>query len=120
MKKLLILLCVCLVLSGCSAKTTDEPVPTLSPKITHPEGVWYDTKPPMVEGVVTKITKDKIVLSVENEDVKLTLSKRAKEEIDIFKEKHNMEVKVGSFLQVKYIETEKGLGALNIAFVEAN
>ncbi len=122
MKKLLILTTIITLLSGCSGSPAKESssAPTLSPSITNPQGVIYDIDPPMLDGLVTELTKDTITVTIEDEQMELKLSRRAKEEIKIYKEKYDTPVEVGSFMQIKYEETEDGFVANNLAFVKVN
>lgn len=123
MKKtfLIISLIIICLLSGC--KDSDQysapagPTPTIPPGITKTKGVRYDT---LMEGVVTKITKEKIFVSVEGKNWEFTLSDRAKEEMKIYDEKYNTPVVHGSYIQVKYEKLATGLIANNISFVTAN
>ncbi|MBR2499601.1 MAG: hypothetical protein IKB60_00825 [Clostridia bacterium] len=123
MKKLLIFTFIITgLLSGCSNQTPiePEPTPTISPSITKPQGVFYETTPPMLDGLVTELTDDTITVTIEDVPYELKLSKRAKEEIKIYKNKYDTPVSVGSFMQIKYEETKEGMIANNLAFVKVN
>ena len=123
MKKFLIFILIIIgLLSGCSTQEAKapEPTPTIPPTVTKTQGVFYETTPPMLEGLVTELTKDTITVTIEDMPYELKLSKRAKEEIKIYKKKFDTPVRVGSFMQIKYEETKEGMIANNLAFVQMN
>ena len=92
----------------------------LNPSITHPEGQFLDGNPPRMEGLCVALDKNTITLKVLDEEYKLKLSERTKEEIKIYKDKYNTPVSVGSFLQIPYEKTNDEYTALNILFVQSN
>lgn len=109
-----------LLLSGCSKpqdNKTDDPD---APHIQYTEGQFYDTNPPIMEGAVTEIDADTITLKIKGQEYSLSLSDRAKEEIEIFSEKYDKHIKVGTFLQIKYEEKDGNYIANNIMFLKGN
>ena len=126
MKKIFLMTAICIMcfLSGCSnsdySTTPAGPTATVPPGITKPKGAMYDSNPPMMEGIVTSLTKDKIIISVEGKNWDFYLSDRAKEELGIYKEKFETPIVPGSFIQIKYEKLANGLTANNISFVTAN
>jgi len=126
-KKIFILsIITAILLTGCSCNSNSEnsaspeTTPTLSPLITTPEGQFLDTNPPRMEGLVISLDNDTITLKIQDTEYVLTLSERAKEEIEIYKTKFETPVQVGSFLQIPYEEADGGYIAKNILFVESN
>lgn len=121
MKKLTVFL---LILSlvfvwGCvDIQPTAEP--TANPSITYTKGRFIDTNPPTMEGLITEVTDDTITIKIEDTDYKLTLSERAKEEIEIYRDKHDLHVQKGAFMQIKYDQEGDEYIAKNLLFLESN
>lgn len=143
MKRKICLICTlvlyllsCTMFTGCQSKKPSAP--PSSPKndvtqesstpnetnetnITKTEGQFIDAEPPIMEGTVVAMDDETITLKVLGRDYKLNLSKRAKEEIVIFKDKYNKTVEIGSYLQIPYEKTNDGeYIAQNIRFVKSN
>ena len=117
MKKILIAgLITVLLLSGCSGSNKNSNELT----IQYTEGQFYDTTPPIMEGAVTSFDDETITIKIKGEDYTVTLSDRAKEEIQIFKEKYNKKIKVGTFLQIKYEMVGEKYIANSILFLKGN
>ncbi|MBE7039057.1 MAG: hypothetical protein E7404_09180 [Ruminococcaceae bacterium] len=117
MKKILIAwLVIVLLLSGCSGENNKKN----ESNIQYTEGQFYDTSPPIMEGAVTDFDDETITLRIKGEDYTVILSDRAKEEIQIFKDKHNKIIKVGTLLQIKYEMLGEKYVANNILFLKRN
>ena len=131
---LVIFIFACGLLAGCRAKTPSatptatpqaaESTPSFNPEdanISKTEGQFHDTNPPSMEGPVVALDNETITLKILGREYKLTLSQRAKEEIEIFRDKHSTPVEVGSYLQISYEKTEDGgYIAYNLRFVKSN
>lgn len=106
MNKLALLLACILLLSGCTV-TKIEPQATLQPGISKPEGAIVSTDPKIVEGRITKLTKDTICISVQKVDWELSLTEHAAWEVEQLNEK-GIEIMVGTFVMIYYDELEDG------------
>lgn len=117
MKKTLIFaLLALMLLSGCSKdKTTDD-----APSIRYTGGQFYDTTPPIMEGMVKTFDENTITLIIKDQEYPVSLSERAKEEVVIFRDKYAKFLKKGVFLQIKYEMVGNEYVANHISFLEGN
>ncbi len=94
--------------AGCgNTPDSAEPEATLPPGISKPEGSVVSTDPPIVEGRITKLTKDEIHLSVQNVEWVLMQGERVKLTLEKFAEK-DIEVRTGTFVRLYYEQNDAG------------
>ena len=117
MKKILIFAFLALfLLSGCSKDKAAEDAPS----IRYTGGQFYNTTPPIMEGMVKDFDENTITLIIKDEEYPVSLSERAKEEIQIFRDKYGRLIEKGTFLQIKYEMQGKNYIANHISFLEGN
>ena len=109
------LLSVCLAfllcftcLAGCNAEFTPE-VPE---GISNPEGGVVSAKPPMVEGWIVKISKDKVTLMVDGVEWDMKLDEQVQKNVKRFKE-IDMPMKRGGYVLAQYELLEDGTRLVN-------
>ncbi len=116
---LVLMLLVC-ALSFSACGELFEPTATLAPTVTRTEGGIVSTRPPAVEGRVSRIKDDTIFLKVEGVEWELVLNEQTKWEMERFAEL-DMPISKGSMLIVYYREQADGVRvATKLEHVKSN
>ncbi|MBE7010928.1 MAG: hypothetical protein E7418_05505 [Ruminococcaceae bacterium] len=115
---LVILLCLP-VLAGCALQI-EEPMATLAPGITKPEGGIVSTNPKVVEGRILKLEKDEITLEVQGVKWNMDLTEEAQKMLKRYDEL-GIEIRKGTFVMAYYREDlDRDREVTRIERVESN
>ena len=131
MKRKIIALCMCLLLScslfcGCTkdgeAKVTPLPVATPNPDITHPEGRYYEAEgEKKAEGGLSVLGDDFMKVMIEGNEIEFALTENAQWEISIYnKDKNNPRLMQGTMLLITYTERDLVKYAETMDIINAN
>lgn len=102
-----VILCF-ILLTGCNANFTPE-VPE---GITNPDGGIMSTNPPIVEGWIVKISKDKITIMVDKVEWDMKLDEQVQKNVKRFAEL-DMPMKRGGYVLAQYELLEDGTRLVN-------
>lgn len=130
MKRKILALCMCLVLScslfcGCKkeeAKVTPLPIATPNPEITHPEGRYYESEGQLkAEGGLKVLGSDFMKVMIEGEEIEFALTENAQWEISIYnKDEKNPRLKQGTMLLITYTQRDLVKYAETMDIINAN